>query len=526
MSGTTLIVCAAVGDVRGLGAAAAAVAVAATPVGTDWGGTVVLDLRTDARAPRGAVLAAAPARSLELTCGERDDLRAAARGRLCFATRVGAGHAPAAETLASFLADGIGPSLLVCIADPSDFRACLETGAHDQPAALLRAHRGAERSLLALASSELIGAGIRLKVWAPQIGLIAARRALAGIEPGGESGRRAARFAARLAEPQRAPRPRQLPGLFAAERAQALPAVLGVALVTIAVALILLAIGGAATAKGRLQRSVDLVALSAARSMRDDFPRLFVPERRADGSIDPGHLERSAYLERAREAGLEAAARNDLDAALVAIRFPDGSTFAPVRVVAAADVSVGVRGADDAATDARAEAEVSPPTGATPSAAPAMAGGGGYCGPARLPSGQADAPRRRRSLRPDGRRGIPKRGLAARQLRLPLRRGAAGPLGCQPGSANGRPAGHVAAPLRNRARSRTAERLWLAGDERGQLRLSPAVLLGGLAFRLHRWASSPARPRRTGPVAETSPTDCRSPGWTCRASFRSGIANR
>ena len=379
MSGTAVIVCAAVGSARGLDAAAAAVAVAATPVGTDWGGTVVLDLRTDARVPRGAVLAASTARSLELTCGERDDLRAAARGRLCFAALARPGDSSAATMLASFLADGIEPSLLVCLTERGDFRACLEAGA-SQSAALLRSSRGAERSLLALVSTELIGAGIRLKVWAPPIGLIAARRALAGLEPGGESGRRAARFAARLASPPRPPRARRLPGLFAAERAQALPAVLGVALVTIAVALILLAIGGAATAKGRLQRSVDLVALSAARSMRNDFPRLFVPAMRADGSIDPEHLERSAYLERARAAGIEAAARNDLDPGAVAIRFPDGASFAPLRVTAAADVSVEVDGTDAAATDARAEAEVSPPTGAASSAAAPAASGGGYSG--------------------------------------------------------------------------------------------------------------------------------------------------
>ena len=46
---------------------------------------------------------------------------------------------------------------------------------------------------------------------------------------------------------------------------------LGVAVLVIALALILAALGGAASAKGRIQRWADLAALSAARSMRDDL---------------------------------------------------------------------------------------------------------------------------------------------------------------------------------------------------------------------------------------------------------------
>ena len=48
---------------------------------------------------------------------------------------------------------------------------------------------------------------------------------------------------------------------------------------------VVVAIGGAATAKGRLQRAADLASLSAARSMRDDFSRLFVPALLPDGSV-------------------------------------------------------------------------------------------------------------------------------------------------------------------------------------------------------------------------------------------------
>jgi len=55
---------------------------------------------------------------------------------------------------------------------------------------------------------------------------------------------------------------------------QALPLALGGSLALIAAALALVAIAGAVTGKGRAQRAADLAAISAARSMRDDLPRL------------------------------------------------------------------------------------------------------------------------------------------------------------------------------------------------------------------------------------------------------------
>src|SRR4029450_5406179 len=64
------------------------------------------------------------------------------------------------------------------------------------------------------------------------------------------------------------------------------------------------ALGRALLGKGRYQRAADLAALSAARSMRDDFQRLFEPARSAT------HLEKSEYLARARAAALEAARLN------------------------------------------------------------------------------------------------------------------------------------------------------------------------------------------------------------------------
>ena len=67
------------------------------------------------------------------------------------------------------------------------------------------------------------------------------------------------------------------------EGGQVLPLALGGVVALIFCALLLAAFGGAATGKSRAQRAADLAALSAARSMRDDFERLFVvsaPARR------------------------------------------------------------------------------------------------------------------------------------------------------------------------------------------------------------------------------------------------------
>ena len=88
-------------------------------------------------------------------------------------------------------------------------------------------------------------------------------------------------------------------GRLAAESGQALPLALGGVLALIFCALLLAALGGAATGKSRAQRAADLSALSAARSMRDDFERLFVAARMPDGSPNPRHLTTEEYLRRA-----------------------------------------------------------------------------------------------------------------------------------------------------------------------------------------------------------------------------------
>ena len=78
---------------------------------------------------------------------------------------------------------------------PTGFRATLDSEAPAAGAALLRAELPAQRSLAALAVVELRSAGIRVRVAPRAPGRVATRRALAGIDPGGDASRRAARLA-------------------------------------------------------------------------------------------------------------------------------------------------------------------------------------------------------------------------------------------------------------------------------------------------------------------------------------------
>ena len=77
---------------------------------------------------------------------------------------------------------------------PTGFRAALDSEAPEACAALLRAELPAQRSLAALAVVELRSAGIRVRVARRAPGRVATRRALAGIDPGGDASRRAARL--------------------------------------------------------------------------------------------------------------------------------------------------------------------------------------------------------------------------------------------------------------------------------------------------------------------------------------------
>ena len=164
------------------------------------------------------------------------------------------------------------------------------------------------------------------------------------------------------------------------EAGQALVLAIGGCLVLIAAALALVAIAGAVTGKGRVQRAADLAAISAVRSMRDELPRLLSPPRLSNGAPNPSHLAKPAYLADARAAALLAGRRNGVEPARVRVGFPDRSSFAPVRakatVVAKLDLGSGAR-----QVEASAEAEAAAPVTAAGGEGPAVASGGGYSGP-------------------------------------------------------------------------------------------------------------------------------------------------
>jgi hypothetical protein len=160
------------------------------------------------------------------------------------------------------------------------------------------------------------------------------------------------------------------------ESGQALILALGGSLVLIAGALALVAIAGAVTGKGRAQRAADLAAISAARSMRDDLPRLLSPPTLPNGMPNPTHISKPVYLLRARAAATAASLANGVSPARLAVSFPDALSFAPVRARAAVRGDLSGTGGR---VEASAEAEAAAPAGAAP-AMLAVASGGGYSG--------------------------------------------------------------------------------------------------------------------------------------------------
>lgn len=190
------------------------------------------------------------------------------------------------------------------------------------------------------------------------------------------------------------------------EEGQALLLALGGAFALIVAALALVAIAGAVTGKGRAQRAADLAAISAARSMRDDLPRLLAPPTLPNGAPNPLHMEKAVYLSRARAVAEGVAGGNEVDPSRLRISFPDAYSFAPVRAKAVVTGSI-----DAHRVEASAVAEVAAPLigGAS---APSMASGGGYSGPLVYRSGEG--------MRPDVAAAFDRMAAAASQAGLTL----------------------------------------------------------------------------------------------------------
>ncbi len=173
------------------------------------------------------------------------------------------------------------------------------------------------------------------------------------------------------------------------ESGQALLLAMGGAFVLIAGALALVAIAGAVTGKGRAQRAADLAAISAARSMRDDLPRLLAPAGLPSGKPNPNHLRKAEYLARARSAATAVSRANGVDPGRVRIAFPDAGSFAPVRAEATVLATLVV-GAEGQRVEASAVAEAAAATAS--GTAGGIAEGGGYGGPLVYRDGEGARP--------------------------------------------------------------------------------------------------------------------------------------
>ncbi len=370
---------------------ALAAAVAAEAGGLTGGATLFLEVGERVQQRRPTLLAASGARRVEDAVREGGG-GAAARGHFCHSAVGEADRLPEVPRLI----EASAAEVAVIHVPGSLWVPSLNLDGLPIAGGLLLVSLPAERSLAALAVEELTRRGLRARVATRPPAGLAARRAVAGIRPGGRVSESASRVL------------RSLLGLGhlgatrggLAQGGQALPAVLGLGLGLILVALILASIGGAITGKGRVQRAADLVALSAARSMRDDIPRLLSPPLLPDGRPNPRHLSRAQYLGRARLAAISAARHNGVEPARLEIAFPDAAANPPLRsrVTVRGEIDIAATPAGERTGERRpipvvasAVAEASPPS-ASWTGLPAVASGGGYSGPLVYRNGEGMRP--------------------------------------------------------------------------------------------------------------------------------------
>ncbi len=343
-----------VGNAEGSRAAAAALACAAAAPDRV---SLLVDLH-EGRSPRPTIVASAAARRLEERLAVQfPEAGVASRRQVCHLTLPPdeSGIAMARGAMA------VARDSTRILHTPSHLlQDALEDDGLRPSGALLRADLDVDRALTALAVGDLHGRGLRVAVLKRPLSWVAARRALSGT-PTGKGGGLPTRVCARLLE----------------ERGQALPLALGSIFVLVMATLALVAIAGAITGVGRVQRAADLAAISTARSMRDDLPRLLSPPTLPNGMPNPLHMEKSVYLLRARAAGVLAAKTNGVAPRRFQVSFPDVLSFAPVRAKATVFAEVGA-GVGRARIEATAVAEAGSP--ASGAGMPATASGGGYSG--------------------------------------------------------------------------------------------------------------------------------------------------
>ena len=172
---------------------------------------------------------------------------------------------------------------------------------------------------------------------------------------------------------------------------QALVLVVGAMAAIVTGALLLGALGRAYGAKSHAQRAADLAAISAARAMREAYPRLFEPAVLSGGVPNPRHLSPAAYMALARAAAVRGAASNGAQIGAGDVSFPDAASFAPVRVTVALRARATLR------LSATRRAELPVAARATAALVPGAGGvdpgtGGGYTGPLAYRQGKPMRP--------------------------------------------------------------------------------------------------------------------------------------
>lgn len=379
MTGGATVLVTSVGAASGARAAAAALASAGSD--SDRAG-LLIDLSRE-RAPRPSLIATVAARELEeRLAGHLPQAGTASRGQFCHLALPA--DCESIEQIAAAL-PLVRDSTAVIHLPPALLQPVLGEQRIQLSAAMLRADLGKDGSLAALVAGDLIECGLRVAVLKKPLAWLSARLALTGAPSIGSLGL-PERLAGRLL--RRDPGPPPVASPLPGESGQALILALGGAFALIATALALVAIAGTVTGKGRAQRAADLAAISAARSMRDDLPRLLAPPTLPSGATNPRHLEKDAYLHRARVVATDIAEANGVTASGLRVSFPDRVSFAPVRVKAV--VTGGLQRAP-AEIEASAVAEASAPASGV-GRAPAMASGGGYSGPLVYRNGEGMRP--------------------------------------------------------------------------------------------------------------------------------------
>src|SRR5436190_7153862 len=191
--GPPIVLATAIGDAGSPAATAAAVAAAAAVEGDRDRPAPVLVAELDARSVRGpTMLASVAARGLERALTGAG-VRAAARGALAWLTLGGGDEA--LDELDAALEHVPEARLAVVVVPPHLWNRALTRLDARLTGALLRCELPEHRSLAALTTMELRERDLRARIDPRGCGPLAARRALAGLEPGGGASRRAQRIA-------------------------------------------------------------------------------------------------------------------------------------------------------------------------------------------------------------------------------------------------------------------------------------------------------------------------------------------